>query len=96
MARAQPIEIGNMQFAKKGDALHHLKSILSRYRPEERVSNKDEIFLLAALKKHPEAQEKIGIGVDHLFVRRADYGTKCFWVRRTDGSEERFSYKSCV
>lgn len=96
MAKAQPVEIGDMYFSKKGDALNHLKSVLNSYRPEERVSAADEIFLLEALKKHPEVNEKIGVGVDHLFVRRADYGTKCFWVRRTDGSEERFSYKSCV
>lgn len=96
MAKAQPVEIGNMKFSKKGDALGHLKSILNSYHPEERVSAEDEAFLLEALKNHPEVNAKIGVGVDHLFVRRADYGTKCFWVRRTDGTEERFSYKSCV
>lgn len=96
MAKAQPVEIGDIKFSRKGDALNHLKSLLNSYRPEERVSSADELFLLEALKKHPEAHEKIGVGVDHLFVRRADYGTKCFWVRRTDGSEERFSYKNCV
>jgi len=96
MAKARPVKIGSVEFAKKGDALNHLKSILSKYSPEERVSFEDEGFLLEALKMHPEASEKIGIGVDHLFVRRADYSTKCFWVKRTDGSEERFSYKSCV
>ncbi|WP_306260428.1 DCL family protein [Pararhizobium sp. IMCC21322] len=96
MARAQPVEIGDMKFAKKGDALNYLKSLLNRYSPEERVSAVDEIFLLKALKNHPEVSEKVGAGVAHIFVRRADYGTKCFWVRRTDGSEERFSYKSCV
>ncbi len=96
MAKAQPVKIGNLDFAKKGDALNHLKSILNSYSPEERVSVKDDSFLMEALKLHPEADEKIGIGIDHMFVRRADYGTKCFWIRRTDGSEERFSYKSCV
>jgi len=96
MAKAQPVEIGDMKFAKKGDALDHLKSILNSYSPEERVSPLDEIFLLEALKKHPEVSEKFGVGIAHLFVRRADYGTKCFWIKRTDGSEERFSYISCV
>lgn len=96
MAKAQPVEIGDMKFAKKGDALDHLKSILNSYSPEELVSPVDEIFLLEALKKHPEVSEKFGVGIAHLFVRRADYGTKCFWIKRTDGSEERFSYKSCV
>lgn len=96
MARAQPVEISNMKFSKKGDALNYLKTLLNSYSPEEHVSTEDEKFLLEALKMHPEAKEKIGVGVEHIFVRRADYGTKCFWVKRTDGSEERFSYKSCV
>lgn len=96
MAKAQPVEIGEMKFLKKGDALNYLKSLLNSYHPEERVSAVDELFLLEALKNHPEVSEKVGVGIAHFFVRRADYGTKCFWVRRTDGSEERFSYKSCV
>lgn len=96
MAKAQTVEIGEMRFAKKGDALNHLKSVLNSYNPEERVKAEDKIFLLEAIKNHPEVNEKIGVGIDYFFVRRADFGTKCFWIRRTDGSEERFSYKSCV
>lgn len=96
MARAQPVEIGGQKFSRKGDALAYLKVMLSNYSLEERVSIDDEAFLLDALRKHPEVKEKVGIGIDHFFVRRADYGTRCFWIRRLDGSEERFSYKSCV
>ena len=96
MARAKPVEIGDMRFSKKGEALDYLRSVLNKYSPEDRVSAEDEHFLLQALARHPDAIEKAGVGVDYLFVRTADYGTKCFWVRRTDGSEERFSYKSCV
>lgn len=96
MAKAQRVEIGGMKFSKKGDALNHLKSTLNSYSPEERVSSNDAGFLLEALQNHPDAKEKIGIGIEFFFVRRADYGTKCFWIRRSDGSEERFSYKSCV
>lgn len=96
MARAQPVEIGGHKFAKKGDALDHLKSILNRYSLEERVSGEDQTFLMDALRNHPDANEKIGVGVAHIFIRRADYGTRCFWLKRIDDSEERFSYKSCV
>ncbi|WP_419907882.1 DCL family protein [Hoeflea sp.] len=96
MAKAQPVEIGGIKFSKKGDALQHFRTMLNSYSVEERVSSEHEFFLLDALNNHPEAKEKIGAGIDHFFVRRADYGTKCFWVRRLDGSEERFSYKSCL
>ncbi|CAM3638206.1 DCL family protein [Thalassospira profundimaris] len=96
MAKATPVKIGEVDFAKKGDALEYLRVMLNSYALEERVSRDDENFLRDALKNHPDANDKFGDGVDHFFVRRADYGTRCFWVRRLDGTEERFSYKSCV
>lgn len=96
MARAHPVEIGAVKFAKKGDALIRLKSILNNYGIEERVSLEDQAFLSDALKNHPDARSKVGVGIAYIFVRRADYSTRCFWVKRLDGSEERFSYKSCV
>lgn len=96
MGRSQPIEIAGKEFSKKGDALDYLKKMLNSYSPEERVSETDAYFLTHALNKHPEENEKVGSGISSFFVRRADYGTKCFWIKRTDGTEERFSYRSCV
>ena len=96
MGRAQPIEIAGNVFAKKGDALDYLKNMLNSYHPEEKVSEADAYFLTHALENHPDAIEKIGSGINGFFVRRADYGTKCFWVERSDGTEEKFSYISCV
>jgi hypothetical protein len=75
MAKAQPVTIGNHFFEKKGDALNHFKEMLNRYSIEERVSDEDAEFLFEALKNHPEADEKAGVGIDGFIVRRADYGT---------------------
>lgn len=96
MARAQPLQIGGVYFEKKGDAYEYLKSMLNKYKPEETVGEDDAAFLHQTLIRHPDANEKIGCGVESFFVRRADYNTICFWVRRKDGSEVRFSYKSCL
>lgn len=96
MARAQSIEIAGQKFEKKGDALAYMKAMLNRYRPGARVSDADAAFLAEALKRHPEAHAKIGAGIHGFEVRTADYGTQCFWILRTDGTDERFSYKSCV
>jgi hypothetical protein len=96
MSKRQPVEIGGVKFDKKGDALDYLKDILGKYKPEETVVEQDSIFLRQALDRHPEAQEKIGCGVASFFVRRADFSTTCFWIKRTDGTVVRFSYKSCV
>lgn len=96
MGKAQPIEIGGLHFEKKTDAREYMKAMLNRYRPGATVNEADSAFLAAALRRHPEGALKIGSGPRRFEVRSADYGTQCFWIIRTDGSEERFSYKSCV
>lgn len=96
MGKAKPVEIGTMTFEKKGDALDHFKEMLNSYKLNEKVSPSHTTFLKAAILKHPESLEKVGAGIDHFVVRSADYGTRCFWIIRVDGTEEKFSYKSCV
>ncbi|RWH82634.1 MAG: DUF3223 domain-containing protein [Mesorhizobium sp.] len=96
MAKPQPVEIAGHRFERKTDARSFMKVMLNRYRPGDAVSAADGAFLVEALKRHPEAVTKIGPGVRSFQVRSADYGTQCFWILRIDGSEERFSYKSCV
>jgi hypothetical protein len=39
---------------------------------------------------------KIGQGVARFSVRTADFGSRCFWVNRTDGTTQKFSLKACV
>tara|TARA_B100001989_G_C24541151_1_gene467630 strand:+ start:1882 stop:2178 length:297 start_codon:yes stop_codon:yes gene_type:complete len=96
MAKAKPVKIGGMSFDRKGDALSFMKNMLNKYSPEEKVDEIDSKFLSSAILRHPEADDKIGVGIKHFFVRRADYGTKCFWLERIDGTVERFSYKYCI
>jgi Protein of unknown function (DUF3223) len=93
---AKPITIGSLNFAKRGDANTFLRDMLNRYDIGDRVSAADEGVLRAALPLHPQADEKIGCGVTHFSVRSADFGTKCFWVNRLDGTTEKFSYKTCI
>lgn len=93
---AKPVTIGGICFAWKGDALAYMRNMLNRYDIGDRVNITDAEFLLSALSLHPEASAKIGGGVTHFSVRSADFGTKCFWVNRRDGSTEKFSYKNCA
>ncbi|MBB5350667.1 hypothetical protein HNR46_000895 [Haloferula luteola] len=93
---AKPISFGNFHFDKKGDAFAFLQGILHKYNVGDRVSSDDAEVLLAALAHHPEAEEKIGCGITYFSVRSADFGTKCFWVNRTDKTTEKFSFKSCI
>jgi hypothetical protein len=93
---AKSISFGPLHFAKKGDAAAHLKAMLHRYDVGDKVSTHDAQVLIDALAHHPEAAAKKGCGISHFSVRSADFGTKCFWVNRTDGTSEKFSYRGCI
>lgn len=92
----KPITIGSYHFSKKGDAATFLQAILHKYDVGDKVSLPDAEVLHAALALHPEAVAKVGVGITHFSVRSADFGSKCFWVNRIDGSSEKFSYKACI
>lgn len=93
---AKPISYGELHFERRGDAIAFLNAILQKYDVGDKVNAADTKVLLDALAHHPEAKDKIGCGVSGFSVRSADFGTKCFWVNRTDGTTEKFSHKACV
>ncbi len=95
MGKRQVIEIDNETFATQAEARERFRGILYKYRLNQSVDQADDQFLRAALARHPDAFEKVGPGVKHFEVRSADYGTRCFWVVRLDGTAERFSFKEC-
>ncbi|MES2055995.1 MAG: DCL family protein [Pseudomonadota bacterium] len=96
MARSKPVVLDTRTFAKQGDASSYFGAMLQGYQPGERVSDEDAADLACLLKRHPEADEKIGDGIDHFEVQIADYSTQCFRVVRTDGTWARFSYHTCI
>jgi hypothetical protein len=93
---AKPIILASIHFAKRGDAVAYLKDMLHRYDVGDRVNARDSVILRAALERHPNFKAKNGAGVTHFSVRTADFGTKCFWVNRLDGSTDKFSYTACI
>ncbi len=96
MGAKKPVTLGPKHFDKKGDAIAYLNAMLRRYDVGDRVNAADAVVLEAVLARHPEAKEKIGTGVKDFSVRSADFGTKCFWVNRTDGTTAKFSHKGWV
>lgn len=93
---AKPITLGPLHFNRRSDAVTHLKEMLSRYDVGDRVGAQDAIILRAALEHHPNSALKIGCGIQDFSVRSADFGTKCFWVNRTDGTTEKFSITGSI
>lgn len=93
---AKPISLGPMHFDKRGDAVAYLTNMLHRYDVGDRVNADDAVILRAALENHPNAATKIGCGIADFSVRSADFGTKCFWVNRPDGTTEKFSITGSI
>ena len=82
---SKPVTIGSLHF---GNAAAHLKAMLHKYDVGDKVSAADAEVLRAALARHPDADAKVRCGIANFSVCSADFGSKCFWVNRTDGSTE--------
>ena len=96
MAAKKPVSYGTLRFDSQKDAKAFLNAMLNRYDPGDKVSAGDAAILSQALALHPEANKKIGAGIKDFSVRSADFGSKCFWVNRTDGTTAKFSHTACV
>ncbi|MCO3721290.1 DCL family protein [Pseudomonas aeruginosa] len=89
--------LGPFQYSSKQELLDRLKVFVATA-PIGRVSHKiaiQKLRLLIAL--HPDAERKIGSGVDHFKIERNALGAgQGLWLVRSDGTEESFSYKRCI
>ena len=98
MGKARSIKLDTREFAKAGDATAHFRAMLNRYPLGGLVIGTDKDDLRALIKRHDEADEKIGCGIDHFVVDMDPEGTptRCFHIVRTDGSRVDFSYPHCL
>jgi hypothetical protein len=85
-----------LEFRSKSDAFAFFRAMLGRYHNGQTISDPDSSHLRNLLDRHPEALQKIGIGVKRFFRARAVQGTDCFWLERDDAASTDFSIKSCV
>ncbi|WP_285412597.1 DCL family protein [Pseudomonas sp. lyk4-40-TSB-59a] len=89
--------LGPFEYKSKKALLDALKSYLQSA-PAGVITNKHAIkklHLLIAL--HPDAERKIGVGIDHFKIKRNALGAgNGFWLVRSDGSEDSFSYERCI
>lgn len=56
------------------------------------VAPLDQTLLHQLVALHPNAAAKIGTGIEHVYVAGASFGSRCFHIRRTDGTRVDFSY----
>lgn len=92
MPKRIPVNLPSKQFATKKQAREFFTEMLHRYEDEMIVNEADYKFLIELLSLHPEANEKIGIGVRRFYRRISEEGTPCFYLERTDGTNDDFSF----
>ncbi|KAL3647224.1 hypothetical protein CASFOL_008192 [Castilleja foliolosa] len=74
-----------------------LKRMLKEYPMNSKLKEQDKSTAMKALQFHPRWETKVGKGVLDIKVgRHPDHKETCFFLVRTDGSEEDFSYNKCI
>ena len=96
MGRAIPLDIGSMHFAKKADAIEHVRKLLGKYSIGSFLDAEDTSFCLALFARHSHFSEKAGSGIKAIEVRRDEYGNKHFQIHRTDGTNIDISLVHCI
>jgi len=89
------IIIGGRAFRTKKEALATIYEVRERTKVAGRALGGDDEFLRDLLALHPQAETKVGNGVDHFDVRR-NINNDGFWIVRSDGSETDFSFMQCL
>lgn len=98
MARSTPVTVGQMTFKSKKDAESFYRAIRDKYADYVPIQGADFDRLLELISLHPEAYDKIGVGIYSFTVGRDKlYGTtRCFYLHRFDGSDTDFSFHQCI
>ena len=60
------------------------------------LTKEDKIYLYKLFKKHPNWENKKGVGVKDIIREKTLYGTKCFKIIRKDLSETDISFTQCI
>src|SRR5690554_4392919 len=101
----KPLDLPSMSFPTQKAALEYFKGILYAYGVGEVVSDRTHDTMLRELSdRHPDADEKIGVGIAEFFVNKTeagDYGfvsanARGIWIRRLDGTIVDWSYQTAI
>ncbi|CAJ1393532.1 unnamed protein product [Effrenium voratum] len=82
---------------RKDQLLKGWREILHEAQLGEELAGQQLALVKELLEYHPEAQKKIGAGIQGVKVDTApdSQASRCFWVLRSDGSQEDFSARKC-
>lgn len=97
LSHKKGIYLGSRKFRSLGDVKSIFSKMLKGNKQGEKISEENAQYLKDLMKYHDKGEEKLK-DFDHFTV---DFhpkfnDTKCFFVVRTDGSKEDFSYVKCL
>ncbi len=69
--------------------------LLDSHLGEDIQSPKDVKFVTNLLRRHSGHAEKVGCGLEKFSVQTKT-NSRCFYIHRTDGTSEDFSYMTCI
>jgi hypothetical protein len=99
------IQVGELTFATKAAAEAHFQEILYRYDLSDSfnlangntiINEGDTRELYWLLERHPDYEQKRGVGIVRFSVGRASFNNRHFLVHRSDGTWTDLSYKKCL
>ena len=91
-------KLGEMTFQNKEECWSYMRALRDSLIRGATVDGKAATVLKALLEKHPKYLEKIGCGfASFKYDEHPEYtGTMCFFIVRTDGTCEDFSFRKCL
>lgn len=94
----EPVTIGFRTFASGNECYDYFRSLLSQLSHEQDLNEYEFTMVMDLLRKgHADPEGKIGSGVRAVQVKpHEELDSVCFFVHRTDGSKEDFSYRKCI
>jgi hypothetical protein len=95
---AKQIIIGSLIFLSKKKAEDFYRDIRDKYAIGQQTSDEHTRLLIDLINIHPEAEQKIGLGISHFSVGIDEhYGTtKHFVIHRIDGSSTDVSFLQAI
>jgi hypothetical protein len=90
--------IGNLYFKTQKEASLYCRELFKKngYGVANEITH---VFLMELLKRHPQYEEKVGIGIDFFTINKNQYSRHdCVYLTftRIDGSVDDFSYIMCI
>lgn len=89
-------EVGGLRFLGKKPAYTHLRKIVNSHTPGDILPPHEAELFLDIVRRHPRAEDKIGVGIKHFEIDRGVGGTLCLKVVREDDTEDDISIKKCI